>query len=185
VSGPGKPIIRGEFIGDRRCVVHGRVITAYAPALAVCRELLAAGCDPDSVLEVYRRGVLALRLRSIAAGAALTVEDGPTGKPRKERKIREGRPCSGCPQSGGGVMRDRGKIDKWLPSTRAPLWCSCAGVKPSCECTQSTAPDGFSATVRLQMTGPRELSRALTLSLPMPTIRRLCSKLPPRPCLTV
>jgi hypothetical protein len=35
------------------------------------------------------------------------------------------------------------------------------------------------------MTGPRELSRALTLSLPMPTIRRLCSKLPPRPCLTV
>jgi hypothetical protein len=66
------------------------------PVLALCRELLRQGVDPDQVLQVYRNGVLALRVRSIAEGAALTVAEGDRGIPRfrrwKPMPLREGSP---------------------------------------------------------------------------------------------
>ena len=48
-------------------------------ATDLCRLLLAAGADPDAPLECFRNGNLALRVKSIRAGAALTVReaDGP------------------------------------------------------------------------------------------------------------
>jgi len=67
-----------KLIGDDTCTATG--ITA--PALALCRQLLAAGLDPDQALEVYRGATLALRIRSIGEGAPLTVRDDNRGTPR-------------------------------------------------------------------------------------------------------
>jgi hypothetical protein len=84
--------ISAELTGSNRCDCesYGISTSGHVPALAVCRELLAAGVDPDSVLSVYRNGVLALRIRSIREGARLTVEDGETGIP-KFRLVRPAR----------------------------------------------------------------------------------------------
>jgi hypothetical protein len=49
--------------------------------LALCRELIAAGLDPDQPLEIYRGATLALRVPSIGEAASLAVEDNKTGKP--------------------------------------------------------------------------------------------------------
>ena len=40
----------------------------YAPVLDLCRELLAAGFNPASPLEAWRRETLCLRVRSIGEG---------------------------------------------------------------------------------------------------------------------
>ena len=47
----------------------------------MCRQLLATGVDPDTPLRVYRRGVLALKVRSIREGARLTVKTAGNGTP--------------------------------------------------------------------------------------------------------
>ena len=44
-------------------------------------QLLATGVDPDTPLRVYRRGVLALKVRSIREGARLTVKTAGNGTP--------------------------------------------------------------------------------------------------------
>ena len=64
--------IRAELTGSDTCTAAGLTVRASAPALAMCRELLAAGLDPDRALDVYRNGVLALRIRSIGEAAKLT-----------------------------------------------------------------------------------------------------------------
>jgi hypothetical protein len=79
--------IEAELVGSRTCVAGSVKATGNAPALALCRELLAQGVDPDSALHVYRAGVLALRIKSVREGASLTVEDDEYGTPRL-RKIR-------------------------------------------------------------------------------------------------
>jgi hypothetical protein len=48
----------------------------------MCRELLAAGANPDMALAIYRGGVLALRIRSIRDRASLIVEAAESGAPR-------------------------------------------------------------------------------------------------------
>ena len=50
----------------------------------MCRELLAAGADPDRALAIYRSGVLALRIRSSREGASLTVEDAESDTPTRQ-----------------------------------------------------------------------------------------------------
>ena len=98
-------ILRAELIGADTCTVAGMTATAHAPTLAMCRQLLAAGLDPDAALDVYRAGTLALRIRSIAAGAAIDVRDDNRGTPRfvphrpgpdeRDRIARgEARPCA-------------------------------------------------------------------------------------------
>jgi hypothetical protein len=67
--------IHAEIIGSDRCEAAGITVRAAAPVLAMCRKLLAAGYDPDRPLHAYRGDVLALKVRSIAAGAKLTVEE--------------------------------------------------------------------------------------------------------------
>ena len=65
-----------ELVGDDccRCQEIDAAVTANAPVLAMCRQLLATGVDPDTPLRVYRRGVLAVKVRSIREGARLTVK---------------------------------------------------------------------------------------------------------------
>ena len=74
--------LRAELTGENTCSAAGITATGRAPALAMCRQLLAAGLDPDYALDVYRAGILALRIRSIAAGALFDVRDDKRGVPR-------------------------------------------------------------------------------------------------------
>ena len=71
--------------GPRTCTWAGVTARGAAPSLVLCRELLAAGLDPDSALEVYRKGILAFRVRSLRDGAGLTVEDDHLGRPKLRR----------------------------------------------------------------------------------------------------
>src|SRR5262245_9091203 len=71
-----------ELSGDDTCTAAGFTAHGNAPALALCRQLLAAGLNPDQALEVYRGATLALRIRSIGEGAQLTVRDDNRGTPR-------------------------------------------------------------------------------------------------------
>ncbi|SRR6266700_2758746 len=74
-------IIRAELTGADTCEAEGVTVTAPAPVLALCRKLIEAGLDQDRRLDVYRAGVLALRVRSLGEGARLTVVDNRHGRP--------------------------------------------------------------------------------------------------------
>ncbi len=74
--------LNAELIGDDTCTAAGVTARSHAPALALCRQLLAAGLDPDQALEVYRGATLALLIRSIGEGAQLTVKEDNRGTPR-------------------------------------------------------------------------------------------------------
>ena len=65
--------LRAELIGSNSCTAAGVTAVSAAPVLALCRQLLANGLDADRALEVYRKGVLALRIRSITEAAGLEV----------------------------------------------------------------------------------------------------------------
>lgn len=74
-----QPPIRAELIGSGRCEAEGIRVYGYAPVLDLCRELLAAGFNPASQLEAWRRETLCLRVRSIGEAARLTVADNRHG----------------------------------------------------------------------------------------------------------
>jgi hypothetical protein len=76
---PFRPAIRAELFRSDTCTAGDLTARGHAPVLVLCRELIAAGCDPDRALEVYRGSTLALRVRSIGAGAAMTVAERPNG----------------------------------------------------------------------------------------------------------
>jgi hypothetical protein len=80
---PKREHVIAELVGDDscRCQEIDAAVTANAPVLAMCRQLLATGIDPDTALSVYRRGVLALKVRSIREGARLTVKTAGNGTP--------------------------------------------------------------------------------------------------------
>jgi hypothetical protein len=71
--------IHAELSGSDRCTALGIEARGAAPVLALCRELLAAGLDPDAAVEAYRAGTLALRVRSIGEGARLELNAKGTG----------------------------------------------------------------------------------------------------------
>jgi hypothetical protein len=75
--------ISATLCGDNRCECEefGTRVTANAPVLALCRQLLAQGVDPDRAVAVYRCGVLALKVRSIREAARLTVKIAGNGTP--------------------------------------------------------------------------------------------------------
>ena len=85
MSPPEVTAIRAELSTMDTCTAAGLTVHARAPVLTMCREMLAAGLDPDSALDVYRNGLLALRIRAIGEAAKLTVEDGRDGVPRFRR----------------------------------------------------------------------------------------------------
>jgi len=73
---PGQArVIRAEIHGDDRCAAEGITVVAGAPVLGICRKLIEARHDPETPLEAWRGDVLALRVRSIGDGAALTVDE--------------------------------------------------------------------------------------------------------------
>jgi hypothetical protein len=87
---PQVPIC-AELSGADRCVAEGIGVRSPAPVLALCRALIGAGNDPLRPLVAYRRGVMALAVRSIGEGAQFTVEDDRHGRPRLRRwRRREG-----------------------------------------------------------------------------------------------
>src|SRR5262245_56808309 len=74
--------IRAELRGSNEARACGIVVRGHAPVLALCRKLIAAGWVPSTSLECFVGEVLAIRVRSLAAGAGLTVEDDRFGRPR-------------------------------------------------------------------------------------------------------
>jgi hypothetical protein len=71
--------VYGELSGDDTCTCSGLTVRANAPVLAMCRQLLAVGLDPDTAMEVYRGAILALKVRSIGEAARLDVNSKGTG----------------------------------------------------------------------------------------------------------
>jgi hypothetical protein len=74
----------GELVGSDTRTCAGMTAVGNAPVLAMCRQLLAAGMDPDQAMEVYRGAVLALRVRSIGEAAQLEINSKGTGFVRRE-----------------------------------------------------------------------------------------------------
>ena len=74
------PLI-GELSDDNCCRIGEVVSTGRTPVLTALRDLLSQGVNPDAAVEIHRNGVLALRIHSIRAGAALTVSE-ETDRPR-------------------------------------------------------------------------------------------------------
>jgi hypothetical protein len=108
------PVI-GELSGSDTCSAAGITATGNAPILALCRQLLQAGLNPDQALEIYRGAILCLKVRSIAAGAQLTVEDDNRGTPRF-------RPWRGGAAS---LVRQNGAADTGYPGDMSPLLAGC------------------------------------------------------------
>ena len=82
-------MITATLSGDDTCEADGFTAVGYAPALDLCRLLVAAGRDRATSMQVFRDGVLSLRIRSIGEGAGLCVEDDKIGKPRfAKRRLR-------------------------------------------------------------------------------------------------
>jgi hypothetical protein len=63
------------LVGERACTALGITAHGNAPALALCRRLIAIGHHPESALQAYRGDVLCLTVRSLGAGAGLTVDE--------------------------------------------------------------------------------------------------------------
>jgi hypothetical protein len=85
------PII-AELANDR-CAALGLIGRGEAPALELCRKLLAAGVSPATALHVYRGDdVLALQIRSIGEGAELTVKCSTQGTPVFRKSARKAAP---------------------------------------------------------------------------------------------
>jgi hypothetical protein len=69
---PQAPVLRAELIDDT-CTAAGLTARGPSPVLQLCRELIEAGHDPRRALHAYRRGILALIVRSIGEAAGLRV----------------------------------------------------------------------------------------------------------------
>jgi hypothetical protein len=81
--------VRADLAGDT-CAAAGITAQCSAPILTLCRELLAAGLDPDQSVEVFRNGTLALTVRSIGEAARLRIAPHGVGFQRLAE-------CTGAP----------------------------------------------------------------------------------------
>jgi hypothetical protein len=78
-SEQGETALAVELTGANTCTGVGITARSTAPVLALCRELLAVGLDPDRAMQVYRGATLALRIRSIGEAARLEINGEGTG----------------------------------------------------------------------------------------------------------
>ena len=100
--------IRAELVGDSSCSALGMKVSSSSPVLALCRQLVQAGYDPDMPLEAYRGDTLALRVKSIGQAASLQVNSDCTGFERASehraallaRPIAEAAECGPSHQTG-------------------------------------------------------------------------------------
>jgi hypothetical protein len=65
--------IHAELSSDTIAVSCGVEVRTGSPVLALCRELVAEGCNPATRLEAYRGDTLCLTVRSIGEAAKLEV----------------------------------------------------------------------------------------------------------------
>jgi hypothetical protein len=79
--------IRAEIIGATEARAMGLAARGHAPLFALCRLLIERGHDPARPLHAYRGDVLCLRVRSLGAGAGLTVCDSRHGTPKVRRWV--------------------------------------------------------------------------------------------------
>lgn len=94
-----RQVLRATLTGATTASAAGETAHGSAPVLSLCKTLLANGMTPDAALLVYRNGVLALKVRSIAEAASLEISADPPGF----RRLRQ--PHAGPPmrQNGGGL----------------------------------------------------------------------------------
>jgi hypothetical protein len=71
--------VRCDLLGSDKAIA-GDIMASGA--FDLCRRLLAAGANPAAELVCYRNGTLALRIKSIGAGAQLTVRETSKDGPR-------------------------------------------------------------------------------------------------------
>ena len=71
-------LIRADITGSDIAEAAGVRVKASAPVLALCRELLAEGYNPETRLEAFRGTMLCLVVHSIGAGAKLSVDERDT-----------------------------------------------------------------------------------------------------------
>lgn len=83
-------VLVGQLFDNDTCRLGGATAVGRTPVLTACRELIARGFNPDAAVEICRQDVLVLRIRTLAAGARLTVEESSDGRPR----FRQHRPWS-------------------------------------------------------------------------------------------
>jgi hypothetical protein len=74
-TSPQTQAIRAEIIGDDTCAAESITARGSAPVLKLCRLLAAADHDPNQPLHAYRGGMLCIIVRTIAEGAALSVDE--------------------------------------------------------------------------------------------------------------
>jgi hypothetical protein len=74
-------IVRAELTGDDTASALGITVKSGSPILALCRKLVEAGHDPNTPLEAFRNGTLALRVKSIGLGAHLKMGSTGSGTP--------------------------------------------------------------------------------------------------------
>ena len=141
-SSPSCPVISAQLTGSHRCEALGIVAIGHAPVLTLCRELLAAGIDPNSALDVFRGGLLALRVRSVGRAARLAVEDNENGRPqfRLARRPRRGAAPPMRKRQGGSMIsvdllrRHQYQHDFW----KYPVPPCGRGIWPYCEVDSRT-----------------------------------------------
>jgi hypothetical protein len=100
-------VIRAELIGLRHLHALGIIARGRAPVLAVCRAPVTSGYDTRRPLHAYRGDVLCLTVRSIGAGAGLTVADDRLGRPKFRRNTAPQSDVAGPYVANSGVIRDR------------------------------------------------------------------------------
>jgi hypothetical protein len=89
--------VHAQLIGCDRCDAIGLIARSYTPVLQLCRLLVAAGFDPDHSLIAYRRGTLALRVRSIGEAAKLELNGRGTRFVRCRQAVRAAPPIAPTP----------------------------------------------------------------------------------------
>jgi hypothetical protein len=67
------PQVRADLTGSDTASALGITARGAAPVLILCRELIAAGLDPDRAMEIFRSGTLALHVRTIGQAAGLEI----------------------------------------------------------------------------------------------------------------
>jgi hypothetical protein len=74
--------VRCELTGSNGATALGLAVKgSRSPVFELCRRLMAGDADPEAALECFRGSVLALRVSSIGAGAALVIRETPTEGP--------------------------------------------------------------------------------------------------------
>jgi len=79
--------ISAQLVGDDQCCVDDYLVQSHSPVLAMCRELIEAGFNPERPLHVYRDGVLALTVRSIGEAAQIEINGKGAGFLRRPQAV--------------------------------------------------------------------------------------------------